>query len=78
MIEVGDKLSRRMQMTGKSGATVLSRESFPGTVIYVHPEHHWFTAELTLPGGRCRESFFCGEKHGREEVSPAWEDGART
>ncbi len=28
-----------------------------GTVVYVHPKHHWYTVEFDTFGGKIRESF---------------------
>lgn len=55
MIRVGDKLRVRM-VCGAEG--VATRDSFPARVIYIHPRRGWYTAELELPGGTVRESYF--------------------
>lgn len=74
MIEVGDKVSRRLMVGGVSANE--TEESFPGTVIYVHPALGWYTAEFAFRGGSVRESYYTGRRDGTAAAEPA-ESGPR-
>ena len=57
-MEIGDRV--RLPITRSNAAAGASDSAlfYTGRVIYIHPRGRYYTAELDLPGGGVRESYF--------------------
>ena len=56
MLQIGDRIN---DMCPSELEQLRSEpESYPATVVYVHPEHRYFELKFELPGGTLREAFY--------------------
>ena len=65
MLKVGDKVQRtvRVSVLTDKGGFADRTLSVPAEVLYIHPEHRFYTVIITLPNGaRYRETLYFGPK----------------
>lgn len=69
MIQVGDKVNRKIRVYDASRGPLPVETVTPGTVIYIHPEHRFYVIEVEMPAGRhFRETMYFYPRCGMERV----------
>ena len=51
MIEVGDRITRRIKVYDASTRTMVT-ETMETTVVWIHPEKRFYVVRCDMPGGR--------------------------
>ena len=62
-MKVGDRTQEKLTIYGHD--SLKSDHVHTGTIIYVHPENIFYTAEFEVSGGTIRECFYCRNKRRR-------------
>lgn len=64
-MKVGDKIGHMRPTYGAKYDNGDDRRTYPGTVVYIHPQRRFFSVEFEMPRGRkCRESFYFPNRQG--------------
>lgn len=67
MIQLGDKVNRKIRIYDASRGPQPVTVTMEAEVVYIHPEHRYYTIECKMPGGRSfRESLYFFPRCGME------------
>ena len=59
MIQIGDKLKRRLKYYDPQLGPRASETTVEATVVYIHPERRYYVIRCDMPGGRSfREALY--------------------
>lgn len=56
-MEIGDKVRELITRSNAAASVSGSDQRYTGTVIYIHPQGRFYTAEFELAMGKVRESY---------------------
>ena len=69
MIQVGDKVNRKIRIYDASRGPQPVETVTPATVVYIHPEHRFYVIEVEMPQNRrFREAMYFYPRSGMERM----------